>query len=117
MVSLISYGAKHNHELDGVDKVFSCHYINNPYNTKGLQEQNGLDESIQVFVWRDKNAKYMYKEAILAVEEGAGTLAFECFGGRHRSVAMVEIVAEGLRDLGYRVNINHLSLGVSYEAR
>lgn len=118
MLHLYSYGAKNNHtEQEDVDTIYSCHHIVNPHSQHDLKFLTGLDENVQKVVWSDPKAKTLYERALLAVHEGARSLAFECYGGRHRSVAMVEIISEALRDLGYKVNINHLSLGVSYEAR
>jgi RNase adaptor protein for sRNA GlmZ degradation len=120
VIDLYSYGAKLNHHnlIDGiVDKIYPCHDVINPYGVGTFRRLNGRDEEIQEFIWSDPVAKRIYDNALLAVHEGARSIAFECYGGRHRSVALVELVSEKLRDLGYRVNINHLSLGVSYEAR
>lgn len=114
VVQIYSYGAKHNEPSLATtvfDRVYPCHNIINPY-THGMKAQTGMDEDVQVLVWSDAVAKQHYRMAMREItEEGFTSIAFECFGGKHRSVAMVEILAEGLRDLGYDVNVQHLSLG------
>jgi RNase adaptor protein for sRNA GlmZ degradation len=37
-------------------------------------------------------------------------VAFGCYGGRHRSVAMAELAAKALRDAGCDVEIEHNAL-------
>lgn len=76
--------------------------------------QTGLDDDVQSLVWSDEDAKKMYRQALKDVEHGARTVAFECYGGRHRSVAMAEFLASALREWPepqYNVRLIHLSLG------
>lgn len=117
-VTIMSYGARYCHynneieyRVEDAERVFSCHEIRNPFSVKGMRELSGLDSKIQTFIWSDTSSRTIYEEAILSVEEGARKIAFECYGGKHRSVAMAEIVAEGLRDLGYVVTTEHLTIG------
>lgn len=113
VVTLISYGAKHNHsEVDDmvVDRVFSCHSIRNPYSVGPLRGLTGLDKAVRDYVMEDIRALRMLTEACEEIRQGHGTLLFECYGGRHRSVTMAEVVAENLRYLGHDVTVQHLSL-------
>ena len=115
-LTLESFGFKHGLPRD-VDMVFDVRFLPNPYWDEDLRPLSGKDSEIQVFVTdqplaRDfiDNVDRMLTSLLPAFEEEGKsylTIAFGCTGGRHRSVAMAEIVAERLSELGLTPRVIH----------
>jgi UPF0042 nucleotide-binding protein len=109
-VTLISYGIKNRPPMD-VDVDINCRVLKNPHNVPELRDLTGLDLPVKEFVFKDPHFGVLKNTAVWAVtQHGEDRVAFCCFGGRHRSVAVAEIVADYLRDEGYLVELQHLSL-------
>jgi UPF0042 nucleotide-binding protein len=114
--TVTSFGYKHGIPLD-VDLVFDCRFLPNPHWVEELQPQTGLDEAVSDYVLEQPvtGAFLARLERLLAlilpfyVQEGKSylTVAFGCTGGRHRSVAIAEKVAEALDKLGHAPAIVH----------
>lgn len=117
-ITIYSYGCKHNEpQLATIkfDRVYPCHNIVNPY-THGMMAQTGMDEEVQLLVWSDEVAKQHYRMALKDVtDRGVEVIGWECYGGRHRSVAMAEMLSESLREWPWdkptEIITIHLSLG------
>ncbi len=115
-ISVSSFGFKHGLPLD-VDLVLDCRFLPNPYWEEDLRALSGRDAAIQRYVLeRDLTQNFidrlmeMLTELIPAYEhEGKSylSIAFGCTGGRHRSVAVAETVAERLNQLGRLPRMNH----------
>ncbi len=115
-VTVMSFGYKHGVPPD-VDLVFDCRFLPNPYWEESLRPLSGLDREIQDYV----NGFELTSEFLSRVEgfldlllpaylsEGRAvlTVAFGCTGGRHRSVAMAEQVAEWLGAHGVEARVRH----------
>ena len=104
----------------GVDMMFDCRFLRNPYWDKGLSDQNGLSTSVQAYVSTDKNFLPFRKQVLALAElvipahqaEGRSYLSigFGCTGGKHRSVTMAEKLRKDLQLSGWHVSIRHREL-------
>ncbi len=104
----------------GMDMVFDCRFLRNPYWEAGLRDRDGRDPEVAAYVAGDpRGAPFFDKVHDLArlllpayVEEGKAHLAiaFGCTGGRHRSVAMSERLAAALHEAGWQVSLRHREL-------
>ncbi len=105
-VSLISFGFKHGAPLD-VDTLFDVRFMPNPHYDRELRPLTGHDEPVRDAVLGQDDAREFLKKAgeLLSfvipryAAEGKTyfTLGVGCTGGRHRSVVIVEELAELLR--------------------
>ncbi|MCH2076793.1 MAG: RNase adapter RapZ [Rhodobacteraceae bacterium] len=104
----------------GIDMVFDCRFLRNPYWSPELRHLSGVSKKVQDYVSQD--ARYVsFFEQVTALaelllpayrEEGKAhlSIAFGCTGGRHRSVTMAEHVASALAHKGWQVSIRHREL-------
>lgn len=114
--SVVSFGYKHGIPRD-VDIVIDCRFLANPYWNNELRPLTGLDEQVREFVYSQTEAGEFLDRLVSLLEllvpayrsEGKAylTIAFGCTGGRHRSVAIAESVAERLGALGVAPQIRH----------
>ena len=118
--TLQSFGFKHGLPLD-VDMVFDCRFLPNPFWIEGLRDQTGLDEPVREYVLgQDAAGPFLDRVEDLLVSllpayvaEGKSylTVAIGCTGGRHRSVAVAEELAQRLRKRGYAPQVAHRDVG------
>ncbi len=111
-----SFGYKYGLPLQA-DIVMDVRFIPNPFYVKGLGEETGQSNSIKRYVLSFEETRIFLKKLEELLEflipkymnEGKSylTIALGCTGGRHRSVAIGEILAEFLKDRGYSVKIQH----------
>ena len=94
---------------DDADFVQDCRRMHNPHHDPELRPLDGRDARVQAFVRQDGKFKPMFDHAVEAATYGE-KIAFGCFGGKHRSVAMAELVAEELRHQGHHVDVQHWAL-------
>lgn len=114
--SVVSFGYKHGLPLD-VDLVFDCRFLPNPHWVESLRPQTGLDHDVREYVLSQDSSKAFLDElqrlfALLVPEyekEGKAylTIGIGCTGGRHRSVAIAQAVAEILAGIGHSPRITH----------
>ena len=114
--SVVSFGYKHGIPLD-VDIVFDCRFLPNPFWIEELRPYSGLDEPVRAWVLgQPESTSFLEKlddllTSILPafVREGKSylTIAMGCTGGRHRSVALAEALAERLRGQEQGVSVFH----------
>jgi RNase adapter protein RapZ len=109
LIKLISFGFKSNGKPAQATRVFDCRNLRNPFSAPGLRAMTGKDEAVQRYVLADAQTSALLEAAELSAINGA-TLAFGCFGGKHRSVALAETLAKRLRAKGLEVEIEHRSL-------
>jgi UPF0042 nucleotide-binding protein len=106
-VTFTSFGHKHGPPRDA-DLAFDVRFLSNPHYEADLRPLTGFDERIVEYVGRDGRLQEFYDrvEPLLDyllpqyVAEGKAHLvvAIGCTGGRHRSVAVAEHLAEHFRE-------------------
>ncbi len=104
----------------GVDMMFDCRFLNNPYWQPELRGLNGRDTDIQNYVQADPRfPEFFAKISDLSrfllpayTDEGKThfSIGFGCTGGQHRSVALAELLANALANQGWQVSIRHREL-------
>jgi len=115
-VTLQSFGFKHGVPAD-VDTVFDCRFLPNPYWIDELRDLTGLDPAVQEYVRsmgltgeflrRIEDLFDLLLPAYVAEGKSLLTIGFGCTGGHHRSVTIVETVAEWLRSKGIEPRVRH----------
>ena len=101
----------------GLDMVFDCRFLANPYWRMELRAEDGRDPDVADYVQSDANYAGFFDRVVeLLTEllpafraEGKAHLsvAFGCTGGQHRSVAVAEAIANALAAAGQQVSIRH----------
>ncbi len=101
----------------GLDMVFDCRFLANPYWQPELRSADGRNPDVATYVQSDMNYSAFFDRVVdLLIEllpafraEGKTHLsvAFGCTGGQHRSVAVAEDVAKALAEAGQQVSIRH----------
>lgn len=117
-VNVVSFGYKHGLPLD-VDIVLDCRFLPNPHWIDELRPLTGLDARVSDHVLGSAGDFVDRVEAVLEVtlpgyaDEGKAYLSIGvgCTGGRHRSVAVAEALAERLRSLGADPVVHHRDIG------
>ena len=114
--TVTSFGYKHGLPLD-TDLVIDCRFLPNPHWVDELRPLTGLDDPVRDFVLgQELTEEFLGRIVDLLsllvpayVAEGKSylTVAFGCTGGRHRSVAIAEAVAEALRSRGVDLRVAH----------
>jgi UPF0042 nucleotide-binding protein len=114
--SVISFGYKHGIPLD-VDLVFDCRFLPNPFWVEELRPFSGLDEPVREYVLsQPESLSFLEKVDDLLVSilpafvrEGKSylTIAMGCTGGRHRSVALAQALADRLGSHGQAASVFH----------
>jgi UPF0042 nucleotide-binding protein len=118
-VNVVSFGYKHGLPLD-VDVVLDCRFLPNPHWVDELRPLTGLDDDVRSYVLgQDVAASFLERvddllAVVLPAQEAQGrsylSIALGCTGGRHRSVAIAEAVAERLRARGFAPTVSHRDL-------
>jgi RNase adapter protein RapZ len=116
LISVMSFGFKHGVPLD-VDNVFDVRFLPNPHWIDELRPLTGLQEPVRDYVLGQPESKEFLAriDDLLGfllpcyVKEGKSylTVAIGCTGGRHRSVALVEEIAQKIRGRGYDATVYH----------
>ena len=106
-LTFMSFGFKHGPPREE-DLAFDVRFLSNPHYEPELRELTGHDERVVAYIGRDGRLQELYErlhgllDFLLAqyVAEGRAHLviAIGCTGGRHRSVAIAEHLAERYRD-------------------
>ena len=104
----------------GLDMVFDCRFLTNPYWQADLRDLDGRDDRVQGHVAADSRYAPFFERVLdltrlllpAYVEEGKShlSIAFGCTGGQHRSVALTEALGAALAQDGYQVSIRHREL-------
>lgn len=115
-ITVLSFGFKYGLPVE-CDLVFDLRFLPNPYFIEELRPKTGLEEPVQQFVLGlPEAARFLalfqqMTEFILPMYEREGksylTIGIGCTGGKHRSVAMSETIADRLRARGWQTNIRH----------
>ncbi|MEK7747529.1 MAG: RNase adapter RapZ [Nitrospirota bacterium] len=108
-ISLVSFGFKYGVPHD-LDMLFDVRFLRNPYFERELRFQTGHDKPVQNFVYSQKESELFVKKFIdlldllVPLYEASGksylTVGIGCTGGKHRSVAIVNLLNEVLLQKG-----------------
>jgi UPF0042 nucleotide-binding protein len=130
-VTFESFGFKHGPVRDA-DLAFDVRFLPNPHYVEDLRPLTGLDPRVAEYVARDGKLDAFYDRLYALLDfllpqymaEGKAhlTVAIGCTGGRHRSVAIAEHLAEHFRGQeGITVEVihrdAHLSPNEAYRGR
>ncbi len=104
----------------GIDMVFDCRFLSNPYWHPPLRPLDGRDPRVAEHVTGDVRFAGFFDRVLDLTrlllpayeEEGKShlTIAFGCTGGQHRSVVLAETLAKALAEDGQQVSIRHREL-------
>jgi UPF0042 nucleotide-binding protein len=118
IVTVNFFGYKYGTPLDA-DLVFDIRFLPNPNYVPELKMKTGMDQDVKDYIFRGEvTSRFLEKLAPLLdfmleqyVSEGKSSLVIGvgCTGGRHRSVAVAEWLADRYRsgDYDYNVVIRH----------
>jgi len=81
---------------------FDCRELDNPWRIKMLRPLHGSKRDVLDFVRKSSKFAPLFQKAIAMLPTIEGNMVFYCVGGRHRSVAMVELVAEYALQHGWK---------------
>ncbi len=118
-ISLLSFGFRNGLPLEA-DIVMDVRFLPNPYFIEAMRSQSGLDHGVREYVLGHPVSR-SFTERFLALlkmlipeylREGKSylTVAIGCTGGRHRSVAIVSVLGDYLREEGYEIALAHRDL-------
>lgn len=115
-ISIISFGFKHGIPIDA-DLMFDVRFLPNPHYVEELRPMTGQDQEVYNYVMMWPQTKTFLEKWLMLLDylvpqyknEGKTSLviAVGCTGGRHRSVATSEYLAEHLRAQGYAAQATH----------
>lgn len=119
LVTVESFGYKYGVPTDA-DVMLDVRFLPNPFFVEALRPKTGVDGDVAEFVLQqDETQRFLtHLGALLEttlplyVREGKSylTLAIGCTGGRHRSVAIAEAIANRVQGWGYAVQVRHRDL-------
>lgn len=105
MAMIYSFGYKMNGEGQfattgpSAPLVLDCRGINNPHNDANLRRLTGRDKAVQHRVLKSSRAQAILKTAWNHLQDNPnGSVAFGCSYGKHRSVALAEVLHDLCRD-------------------
>ena len=115
-ISCVSFGFKYGPAADA-NLLFDVRCLPNPFYIDELKPLTGLDEAVSSYVMSFEASKDFANRILNLIEyslplykdEGKSQLviAVGCTGGKHRSVTFAELIYKRLKELGYRVSVNH----------
>ena len=115
-VNVMSFGFKYGIPIES-DLVFDVRFLPNPYYVANLREKTGLEKPVSDFVFEHGRTKEFMTHLTdlvdfllpLYIEEGkySLTIAVGCTGGKHRSVAVAQALADHVEALGHSVRRIH----------
>ena len=116
MVHCVSFGFKYGIPTEA-DRVFDVRCLPNPFYIEELKHLTGLDEPVYSYVMKWEQTKGVVQRLIslidymlpLYCDEGKSQLviAIGCTGGKHRSVALAQLLYDHLLENGHRTSVNH----------
>jgi len=111
VITLLSFGYKHGIP-EGAAMIFDCRHLRNPHRRRDLRYLTGLDGAVRSEVMNTQGARALVHTISCAVASrlSDATFAVGCYGGNHRSVAIVEEVAREAKEFGWPVSVVHRDL-------
>ncbi len=115
-IKLISFGYKYG-TPENVNYLWDVRFLPNPYWVEELRSRDGRDHEVSEYVIGSaeghsfiKQLKpmllYLVQQNKVA-EKDEIILAVGCTGGRHRSVAVAEVVSDQLKTISSQVTVEH----------
>jgi UPF0042 nucleotide-binding protein len=122
VVSVVSFGFRYGIPADA-DLVFDVRFLPNPHFVPRLRPFSGKDARVARYIRSfPQTTEFLRRvESLLGyltphyVREGKSylTVALGCTGGRHRSVALAEVIRRSLQKKGYTAKVVHRDLDKS----
>jgi UPF0042 nucleotide-binding protein len=119
IVSVVSFGFRYGIPADA-DLVFDVRFLPNPHFVPRLRPFSGKDSRVARYIrsFPQTNEFLRRIESLLGyliphyIREGKSylTIALGCTGGRHRSVALAEVIRRSLKKRGYTAKVVHRDL-------
>ncbi|EBA12156.1 RNase adapter RapZ [Roseobacter sp. CCS2] len=104
----------------GMDIIMDCRFLQNPHWVETLRDLDGRDPDVAKYVAADPRFPAFFDQVkgladlLLPAHRDEGkahlSIGFGCTGGKHRSVAMTEKLAEALAQDGWHVSKRHREL-------
>jgi UPF0042 nucleotide-binding protein len=115
-ISLVSFGYKYGLP-NYADVIFDLRFLPNPHFVEELKPLTGKDQPVIDFILENpKTCSYLERLVDFLnfclpfyIQEGKSylTICLGCTGGRHRSVTLVEHLAQVLRQMGHPIHVHH----------
>jgi UPF0042 nucleotide-binding protein len=122
LVSVVSFGYRYGIPADA-DLVFDVRFLPNPHFVPRLRPFSGKDARVARYIRSfPQTGEFLRRiDSLLAyliphyIKEGKSylTVALGCTGGRHRSVALAEVIRRALKKKGYSSKVVHRDLDKS----
>jgi RNase adapter protein RapZ len=119
LVSVVSFGFRYGIPADA-DLVFDVRFLPNPHFVPRLRPFSGKDPRVARYIRSfPQTGEFLRRiESLLTyliphyIREGKSylTVALGCTGGRHRSVALAEVIRRSLQRKGYSAKVVHRDL-------
>ena len=120
-VNVLSFGFKYGLPADA-DMVADARFIANPHWQEKLRPKTGNDSEVSDFVLSQPGVQEFQKDYLKALKtvlagyrrenKRFATIAIGCTGGKHRSVALANAIAEALgNEQDIKVAVSHRDLG------
>ncbi len=120
VVNLVSFGYRYG-VPPAAELLFDVRFLPNPHFEPALRPRTGLDADVAKFVLEDARTQQLlarlreFLEYLFGLYDREGkaylTIGIGCTGGRHRSVAVTDALAESIRAQGREVNVRHRDVG------
>jgi UPF0042 nucleotide-binding protein len=118
-VSVLSFGYKFGLPFNA-DLVFDVRFLPNPHFVEYLRAGSGYDQPVVAYILASQVTQDFLKRCFEFIQfllpqyerEGKAylTIAFGCTGGRHRSVAIANLLHQHLEGQGYLMTLTHRDL-------
>jgi RNase adapter protein RapZ len=122
LVSVVSFGFRYGIPADA-DLVFDVRFLPNPHFVPRLRPYSGKDARVARYIRSfPQTGEFLRRiESLLAyliphyIREGKSylTIALGCTGGRHRSVALAEVIRRAIQRRGYSAKVVHRDIDKS----
>ena len=122
LISVVSFGFRYGIPSDA-DLVFDVRFLPNPHFVPRLRPYSGKDPKVARYIRSfPQTGQFLRRiESLLAyllphyIREGKSylTIALGCTGGRHRSVALAEVISRNLKRRGYATKVVHRDMDKS----
>lgn len=115
-IKLISFGYKYG-TPDNVNYLWDVRFLPNPYWVDELRSRDGRDHEVSEYVIGSNEGHSFIKQLkpmlLYLIQQNRVAdkdeivLAVGCTGGRHRSVAVAEVVSDLLKTISSDISIEH----------